>query len=194
MTSSSEFDFEQLSAPEPELVIEASSIQDVYNQAREDGLADGRAVGHAEAIADASAALSSLHTAVAAVHGEAARIADELEREAVDLALKIAEQVLVGTLDVQPERVVDAVRGALRSLIDRERVHVLVNPDDLELVTEASAGLAGELGGIERLEIQAERRVERGGAIVRTADGEIDATHAAKLETVRSVVAAELAS
>ena len=37
--------------------------------------------------------------------------------------------------------------------------------------------LAAALGGIEHCEVQAERRVARGGAVVRTAEGEVDATH-----------------
>ena len=41
-----------------------------------------------------------------------------------------------GAIAVEPERVVDVVRGALRRLVERERVTVLVHPDDLELVRE----------------------------------------------------------
>ena len=73
------------------------------------------------------------------------------------------------------------MRGALRRLVDRERVTILVHPDDLDLVRGASERLVGELGGIEHCDVQAERRVARGGAIVRTVEGEVDATLATKL-------------
>ena len=46
---------------------------------------------------------------------------------------------------------------------------VLVNPEDLELLSGAVKTLQGELGGIEHLDVQADRRVERGGAIAQTA-------------------------
>ena len=75
-----------------------------------------------------------------------------------------------------PERVVDVVRGALRRLVERDRVTILVNPEDLDLVRGASDALMAELGGIEHCDVQAERRVARGGAIVRTVEGEVDAT------------------
>jgi flagellar assembly protein FliH len=52
---------------------------------------------------------------------------------------------------------------------------VLVNPDDLELVRDAMGGVVSALGGIEHCEVQAERRVGRGGAVVRTPDGDVDA-------------------
>jgi flagellar assembly protein FliH len=50
------------------------------------------------------------------------------------------------------------------------------------------------LGGIEHTEVQAERRVSRGGAIVRTPDGDVDARVETKLQRAREVVEAALAS
>ena len=69
---------------------------------------------------------------------------------------------------------------------------MLVHPDDLELVRGAMGGLIAALGGIEHCEVQAERRVGRGGAIVRTPDGEVDARLETKLERAREVVEAAL--
>ena len=86
----------------------------------------------------------------------------------------------------------EAVRGALRGIVERERVTVLVNPDDLEIVREAMDGLRASLGGIEHCEVQAERRVGRGGRIVRTPVGDVDARVETKLERAREVVAAAL--
>jgi flagellar assembly protein FliH len=84
--------------------------------------------------------------------------------------------------------VVDVVRGALRRLVERDRVLVLVNPDDLDVVREHADLLVAELGGIEHCEVQSERRVARGGAIVRTQDGDVDARVETKLQRAREVV------
>ncbi len=156
-----------------------------------------RAEGHAAGLA---AAAEEIRTASAALSGAALQLtqgadelAHELEQQAVDLGLAIAQQALSAALQVQPERVVDVVRGALRRLVDRERVTLLVHPDDLDCVRRAAPDLLGELGGIEHCEVQAERRVARGGAMVRTSDGEIDATLATKLDRAREVVAETLA-
>jgi flagellar biosynthesis/type III secretory pathway protein FliH len=50
------------------------------------------------------------------------------------------------------------------------------------------------LGGIEHCEVQAERRVSRGGALVRTPDGDVDARIETKLERAREVVEDALSS
>ncbi|HEV2786804.1 MAG TPA: FliH/SctL family protein [Solirubrobacteraceae bacterium] len=52
--------------------------------------------------------------------------------------------------------------------------------------------LVTELGGIEHCGVEADRRVGRGGAIVRTSEGEIDATLETKLSRAREVVEHEL--
>jgi flagellar assembly protein FliH len=76
--------------------------------------------------------------------------------------------------------------------VERKRIAVLVNPADLDLVREAMGGVVAGLGGIEHCEVQAERRVGRGGAVVRTPDGDVDAGLDAKLERAREVVQAAL--
>jgi flagellar assembly protein FliH len=117
-----------------------------------------------------------------------------VEADAVDLALRIAEQAVGAAIAADPELVVEAVRGALRRLVERDRVLILVNPDDLELVRDHASRLVGELGGIEHCEVQAERRVRPGGAIVRTSEGEVDATLETKLARAREVLEHELAN
>jgi flagellar assembly protein FliH len=69
-----------------------------------------------------------------------------------------------------------------------------VHPEDLELVREAMDDIRTTLGGIEHTEVQAERRVSRGGAVVRTPDGDVDARVETKLQRAREIVEAALSS
>ena len=102
--------------------------------------------------------------------------------------------MLGGAIAVDPELVLEAVRGALRGIVERERVTVLVHPEDLELVRDAMDDVRASLGGIEHCEVQAERRVSRGGAVVRTPEGDVDARTETKLVRAREVVEAALTS
>ena len=168
----------------------APTLDAVREQAFEEGFAAGVAQaqsqldGPAAALAAAADQLQALRTDAAA----------SVEADAVDLALRIAEQAVGAAIAADPELVVEAVRGALRRLVERDRVLILVNPDDLELVRDHVARLVGELGGIEHCEVQAERRVRPGGAIVRTSEGEVDATLETKLARAREVLEHELAN
>ena len=86
----------------------------------------------------------------------------------------------------------DVVRGALRAVVERERLVIQVNPEDLEIVREGIDELRGSLGGIGHIDVQEERRVQRGGALIRTSVGEIDANIRAKLDRAREAVVKEL--
>jgi flagellar assembly protein FliH len=200
-----EFSFEALEAPaaapeqgshaEADAVMAAlaaaeADADSLRAQAREEGLREGRE----EALAALTPALESLAQAAEAVQADQHARAERLERHAVDLALLLAEKVIGGAIAVQPEQVIEAVRGALRGIVERERVTVLVHPEDLELVRDAMDGIRATLGGIEHCEVQAERRVSRGGAVVRTPDGDVDARVETKLQRAREVVETALST
>jgi flagellar assembly protein FliH len=196
-----EFDFETLQPPAPPVPAEdaADRVMEALAEAhaeadriRATARAEGHAAGREEAMAALEPAISSLAEGLAAVREEQLAAAERLERHAVQLALALAEKVLAGALAVEPDRVVESVRGALRGVVERERVTVLVHPDDLELVRTAMDDLRASLGGIEHCEVQAERRVARGGCIVRTQDGDLDARVATKLQRAGEVVEAAL--
>jgi flagellar biosynthesis/type III secretory pathway protein FliH len=153
----------------------------------------GFEAGRAEALSAAQPAAEALQAAARELSATVEDLTTRTEAAAVELALRIADQALGAAVAADPERVLDVVRGALRRLVERERVLLLVNPDDLEIVRERVADLVGELGGIEHCEVQAERRVARGGAVVRTEEGEIDATLDTKLTRGREVLEQELA-
>jgi flagellar assembly protein FliH len=169
-----------------------AEADDIRHQARQEGHHEGFAAGMAAASEELAPAVSALAQAHAEIQERRDELVDMVEERAVQLALQIAEKVVAGTLEVQPERVVDVVRGALRCLVDRERVTVQVNTLDLELVRDSIGSLSGTLGGIEHFEVQEDRRVPRGGAVVLSASGEVDATIETKLERAREALEAEL--
>ena len=190
--------FEQLDAPppprEPEDPIAAAhaAADRIREEARAAGHAEGVATARAIAEAQLRPALQALSEAVAQVEAVRDASAAAVERDAIELALQLAEKIVAGAIEVAPERVLAVVRGALRRLVERRRVTILVSPEDLELVREATGGFITGLGGIEHCEVQAERRVLRGGAIVRTEEGQIDATVETQLERARELIALEL--
>jgi flagellar assembly protein FliH len=196
-----DFDFQTLEPPAPPRArrSDAEEVMDVLAQAqaeaeqlREAAIAEGFAAGRADALAALEPALAALTQAVEDVREQQLEASVELERRAVELGLALAKKVVAGTLEVKPEKVVDTVTGALRGIVERERVIVLVNPDDLEIVREAMEGIRASLGGMEHCVVESERRVGRGGCLVRTPVGDIDARVETKLERAAEVVASAL--
>jgi flagellar assembly protein FliH len=156
--------------------------------AREQGFAAGYAAGVAQA-EHASAALLAQADAAAR---EVTRHRDEAlaasERELVELALGIAEKVLQKSFEVEPDRVVDVLRGALRKTFVRDGLTVLCHPDDLTRLRASGPELQATLGGLQDLELLADRRINPGGVVVRTPTGDIDATIASQLDRLAAVL------
>lgn len=198
-TDVASFAFEQLQPVAPNLRADAdgrglslAEVEALHSEARNAGEAEGRAEGLLAAHAEIDAALAALRRAVTGVEQLRDELSRKFEQEAVELAFAIAEQILSGAVDVQPERVMDGVRGALRRIVDRHQITVLVNPADLELVSERMDAARTELGGIDQCDVQADRRVGRGGVVVETTAGEIDARIDTQLARAREVVAEAL--
>jgi flagellar assembly protein FliH len=193
------YTFRQLEAPAGSVrdvadVLSAAhaDAEQIRQQARAEGEAEGRAAGMAAVRAELEPSLQAIASAAQALDGLRDQVVSELEHDAVTLALRLAEQIVAGTIEVSPERVVDVAGVALRRIRDRRRVTLVVNPADLELMSASVAQLQSQLGGIEHLNVQSDRRVGRGGVLARTDEGEIDASIETQLSRAREIVAAEL--
>ena len=186
------FEFGALEAP-PHLVGDVGTAEErllvlaaeTRRRAHDEGLAEGLAEA-GDRIGSALAALAEAEAAIRAREEEFLRAA---ERSAVELAIAIAEKIVGGTVAARPETVLDVVGGALLRTASRHRLVIEVNPEDLELASASAEGLAARLGGVQRLDVVAERRIERGGCIVRTEEGEIDARIGAQLDRIAELLA-----
>jgi flagellar assembly protein FliH len=182
----SSFEFPELAVPRPaaeQLAAAEAAHEAELEAARAEGYEEGVTAGRAEV----SAAARALASAAARLDEASATAAADAEPVAVELALRIAAKVLGGELEARPEAVLEVVRGALRRLTEPLPATLLVNPEDADLVRDAIDELSIEHGG--ELTVREERRVERGGCLLRTAAGEVDAQISAQLERAAKVVA-----
>jgi flagellar assembly protein FliH len=186
------FEFGALEAP-PHLVIESGTAEERLRASAAEARRRAREQGLAEGLAEARTLLEPALAAVAEAERQIREHEQEFlrsaERSAVELAIAIAEKIVAGTIAARPETVLDVVSGALLRTATRHRLVIEVNPADLELVSASAEGLAARLGGVQRLDVVAERRIERGGCIVRTEEGEIDARIGSQLERVAELLA-----
>ena len=178
--------------PEQLIALAQSEADRMRHAAQEEGFAAGYEAGQAHGMAAVQAAVSTIGSVAEELAAVRAELEEGLQRDAVELALALAAKILSATIELEPERVLDVVRAALRHLADRRTITILVNPEDLEIVGANIDELRAHAGGFEQCEVQADRRVGRGGAVVRTTEGEVDGDIATQLERAREVIAAEL--
>jgi flagellar assembly protein FliH len=155
---------------------EAARLQG-YAIGYEQGLAEGRAAIEAE-MNQLVQHLQQLAGSVVENHVGFFRAA---ERQVVDLALQIAQKVVEKEVENMPDLAVNVIRGALEEMDARTAVRIRVSPDDEELLRRrwsqcVPPGIPGE-----RIELQADERIQSGGAVIETTQGEVDAQLETKL-------------
>lgn len=144
---------------------------------REEGLQAGRAEAAQEylrikALADSYAgALDNLDFRIASM--------------VLDLALDVARHVIAGALKVHPERILEVVKLALNQMADTTReARLLLNPEDAALIRPHLDQILDKT----RLRVVEDARILRGGCLIETPHGDLDATLQARWRQVAQVL------
>ena len=166
-----------------------ASLEALAQAARDRGQVAGFEAGRKDALTALEPAMEAMHAALADMRRVHEEFLIEAEQAAVDLALQLARKIVAAHIEIDREAVIGVVTGALRRTTVRDQLVLEVHPDDFELVRDAAEDLANRVGGIHRIDVVAERRVDRGGCVVRTVEGEIDAGIGAQLDRAAEIFA-----
>jgi flagellar assembly protein FliH len=157
------------------LVADASTRADALVEAtKAHAHNDGYAEGTAAADREMSEMMATMRNLVDMARVERHKLIEDAEPELVRLAVGIAERVLHQQIALDRGVVVEMAKVAIARLVDRESVTVRVNPGDLERMREhRDEFLSG--GDIKNFRVIEDQRVDRGGVVVETDGGTIDA-------------------
>jgi flagellar biosynthesis/type III secretory pathway protein FliH len=115
------------------------------------------------------------------------RMAQEMETALVQLALEAAKKMVAG-MEIDAKTVEMVVREALRQVQDMSEVSIRLHPDDLALLRKHGSPLLEGLPETGPLRFVASTEVTRGGCIIVTRFGLVDALRETKLEQLRKAV------
>ncbi|HYF03640.1 MAG TPA: FliH/SctL family protein [Patescibacteria group bacterium] len=111
-----------------------------------------------------------------------------LETSAVALAVEIAQFVIGRELQCTPDLVIQQVQKALAQMHGIESVRIRMNPADVEVARNARAAIQQHNPDVRDLLFVEDEAVRRGGCIVETSIGMIDAQIRTQLEKIRSAM------
>ncbi|MEX2262729.1 MAG: FliH/SctL family protein [Bryobacteraceae bacterium] len=141
----------------------AHRIEEAYRK----GVREGEAAGTRSAAARVEEAVQRLAQTAADLAQLKPKLRLEAERDLVRLAVAIARRVLRRELTVDREALLGIVKAALERMNSREVQRIRVHPE-MAPVLRQQAELAG-------MEIVADGSLERGGALIETTHGGLDA-------------------
>ena len=164
----------------PQVGLQANVDPDAIRQeAFQQGYAEGEQAGLARATERLRAAVASWGRSALELAALKPGLRAEAEQELVELAFAISRRIVRRELGVDPATVLAIVRACLEDFDRAEMRRVSVNPQDLALVSEFF-----EKHPIRGLELVADPKVERGGALFHTAQGQLDARIETQLQEI----------
>lgn len=99
-----------------------------------------------------------------------------LQQMVLPIALKAAKRIVAKELETSPETIVDIVIQAISPISESRKVTIYVNREDKDFLDAQKSRLKEILQQAEILTIQEKPDVERGGCIIQTEGGMINAT------------------
>lgn len=114
-------------------------------------------------------------------------LAGECESLLIDVALQAAQKI-VQDIPITVNMVEAAIKEALAQVEETSELLIFLNPSDLELLTAMNAPVLMTTVGGERVKFEASHEVSRGGCIIHTRFGLVDARRETKLERLKKAV------
>ncbi len=103
------------------------------------------------------------------------RLLWEAEQSFVVLAIKLAEKVVRREIELRPEIISETVRGALETVARTTNVVIKVSPEDISIIEDLKGSLSDILGRFSSVTITPDETISRGGCVVLTERGRVDA-------------------
>ena len=159
-------------------------VTQTEREAYERGYTDGHAKGYDEGKAEVQRLVESLHGIITRAIEKRNEIIEEAETQIINLVLLIVKKVIKVISENQKNVVINNVVQALRKLKSRGDVVIRVNLADLELTSEHVKDFMKMVENVKSITVLEDSSVDRGGCIIETDFGQIDARISSQLHEI----------
>lgn len=157
---------------------------EAYNQGMMKGQEEGRKI----AIKQAEPLFTTLQKTLDELSEMRSSIIEKNQEQLIETVFLICEKVIHRQIQISPDIILDTVRAASNHLMEMEEIRLHLHPSDFEYVREIESLLSKKLSGKKNIHIIEDNSLERGGIIIETEFGDIDATIRSQIEHMKEVV------
>ena len=167
---------------------------------KEQAAAEGKSQGHetgfrqgmdearqkmADQLAQTSA---SCNASLAAIEKENQRYLLEAEPKIIELVLSISRKVIADEMEERPVVVLNLVKNALEKVREQNHIIIHVSLDDYDFILQHRKDLQTMVGAEKNLSVTADPVLNKGGCMIETSFGTVEAGVDTQLEAVRRVL------
>ena len=144
-------------------------------QGHNEGYAEGFKKGEDAAREELKPFLETIEELVSDLTGFRKDMYDKVEREMVEMVIRLAKKVIHFEFSTRDDAVQEMIRLAVQSVLDRESMVIKINPTDKGYAESFRPELHNLFGDIKNITFEGHSGVERGGCVVETNFGVVDA-------------------
>ncbi|MCX7984333.1 MAG: flagellar assembly protein FliH [Bacteroidetes bacterium] len=168
--------------------VEIVNIEELVNTARHEGFEQGYQAARNDIENEFSARLEEikrhelepyirqLSEFLTSLHQQWKYLSKKIEDAVVTLSLTVAQQIIKVEVSTNGMVIVNQAREAIRHLAGVERLRIRIHPEDEALLKQFRAELIAASDAVKEIIIEADEHVARGGCILESESGNIDAT------------------
>jgi len=161
--------------PAPEVAPSAPDLAQIEKTAYESGFRQGEKAGMVIAEKKIEASLRRYGEAVLEIGKLRKRLYHQVEREVVKLAVEVAKKIVHREVQADPEIIQTLVKVALGHVAEKSAVTVHLHPSDYNYILEHRSELSSGPEDGREVVLLADKSIERGGCLIQTECGDIDA-------------------
>lgn len=173
--------------PEPEILDEENiggRPEEIERAAYERGFHAGEKAGFEFGRQKAEVLFNGLGTVLHELSSFKDTLFKSCEREMLELSLAVAKKVIQREVEAKEDGVLECVRHAMRAVAGGGEITVKLNPKEIEVVKQHKSELARFHGNVKGLNMEADESIAKGGCVVSSNYGEVDATIGSILQEI----------
>ena len=172
-----------------QIVAEAQAQHDkLVSDARSEGFEQGSAEGYEKGKAEVERLIERMHKVLEAVMQRREEILQDTESQIVELVILMARKVIKILSENQKNVIMANTVAALRKVKTRGNVTLRVNIEDVKLTTAHADEFIQHVENVQGITVQEDSAVEKGGCIVETDFGAIDARISSQLTELENKI------
>ncbi|RKX86786.1 MAG: flagellar assembly protein FliH [Spirochaetes bacterium] len=165
-----------------------SKVNEIEKESYERGYKEGHDRGYQDGREEVQRLIDRLHTIISKAIEKRNEIIEESETQLINLVLLISKKVIKVISENQKNVVINNVVQALRKLKSRGDVVIRVNIADLELTSEHIKDFMSMVENVKSITVLEDSSVDRGGCIIETDFGQIDARISSQLHEIEEKI------
>ena len=180
---------EKAKAEAAQIVADAQAQHDkIVSEARNEGFEQGRKEGFDKGSAEVDRLIDRMHKILEAVMQRREEILQDTESQIVELVILMARKVIKILSENQKNVIMANTVAALRKVKTRGSVTLRVNIEDVKLTTAHADEFIQHVENVQGITVQEDSSVEKGGCIVETDFGAIDARISSQLTELENKI------